>query len=75
MIAALLWSNQPCVGPKVARRHFTRARVTGSDGSDVVRIREVMVKGNEVIPILPEGEFIQVEHLQAGDKPICVELF
>lgn len=74
MIAALLWSNAPCVGPNVARRHFLRARVKGSCGNDLVRIGPVTVRGNEEIP-LPETEFIRVEHLEAGSNPISVELF
>lgn len=79
MIAALLASTKVCVGPKVARRHLTVAKVSGATKDDVVRIfndsdTDTMIVGSGELPLPAEGRMIQVEHKKASGNPVTVEL-
>lgn len=74
MLAALINSSAPCTGPRVARRHFTNARVSGGTDKDIVKIGNVVIAGNGDLPIQTEGDMIQVEHQSASGQPINVIL-
>lgn len=74
MMAALLYSTKECEGPRVARRNFTKARISGGTDEDIIRIGNVVCAGPNDLPIENEGEMIQVLHEKASGEPVSVML-
>ena len=74
MIAALLHSTKECEGPRVCRRDFKVAKISGASKQDIIAIGSTVMRGSGELPIGTEGEFIRVEHKQASGNPVTVEL-
>ena len=79
MLAALVHSTAECKGPKVARRNFTTARITGATEDDIIAILSggdsTVIQGSGDLPIPPnDTKYVEVEHQKSSGNPVNVEL-
>lgn len=74
MLAALIHSTSPCVGPKVNRRNFTIARIIGATEDDLIRVGSSSVRGCVDIALDVSRDKVFVEHIEASGEPVNVML-